>query len=100
MDFFRKTCNIPGPTPLSTYMKTFFEASIWPLRIKLYRMAFLWLKNRNEAEDAVQEAMEKAWCSREMLQKMDNPTGWLVRVVKNQSLQQIREHKRWVVFGE
>lgn len=63
-------------------------------------MAYLWLKNRDEAEDAVQEALEKAWSSREMLQKLDNPTGWLVRVVKNQSLQKIREHKRWVVLGE
>ena len=81
-------------------MKTFFEVTIWPLRNKLYRMAYLWLKNRDEAEDAVQEALEKAWSSREMLQKLDNPTGWLVRVVKNQSLQKIREHKRWVVWGE
>lgn len=63
-------------------------------------MAYLWLKNRDEAEDAVQEALEKAWSSREMLQKLENPTGWLVRVVKNQSLQKIREHKRWVVLGE
>jgi RNA polymerase sigma-70 factor (ECF subfamily) len=81
-------------------MKTFFEASIWPLRNKLFRMAYLWLKNRDEAEDAVQEALEKAWSNREMLQKSENPTGWLVRVVKNQSLQKIREHKRWVVLGE
>ncbi|MEX2591200.1 MAG: RNA polymerase sigma factor, partial [Anditalea sp.] len=81
-------------------MKTFFEATIWPLRNKLYRMAFLWLKDREEAEDAVQEALEKAWSSREMLQKLDNPTGWLVKVVKNQSLQKIREHKRWAVLGE
>lgn len=63
-------------------------------------MAYLWLKNKDEAEDAVQEALEKAWSSREMLQKLDNPTGWLVRVVKNQSLQKIREHKRWVAWGE
>jgi RNA polymerase sigma-70 factor (ECF subfamily) len=63
-------------------------------------MAFLWLKNRDEAEDAVQEALEKAWSNREMLQKLDNPTGWMVRVVKNQSLQKIREHKRWAVLAE
>ena len=81
-------------------MKTFFEASIWPLRGKLYRMAYLWLKNRDEAEDAVQEALEKAWSNRERLQKLENPTGWLVRVLKNQSLQKIREHKRWAVLGE
>ncbi|HLT07798.1 MAG TPA: RNA polymerase sigma factor [Cyclobacteriaceae bacterium] len=81
-------------------MKTFFEASIWPLRGKLYRMAYLWLKNRDEAEDAVQEALEKAWSSRHQLQQLENPTGWMVKVLKNQSLQKLREHKRWVVLGD
>lgn len=81
-------------------MKTFFEASIWPLRSKLYRMAYLWLRSRDEAEDAVQEAMEKAWSNRQLLQKLDNPTGWVVRVLKNQSLQKIREQKRWTALGE
>lgn len=81
-------------------MKTFFEASILPMRGKLYRMAYLWLKNRDEAEDAVQETFEKAWSNRDRIQKLDNPTGWVVRVLKNQSLQKIREHKRWVVLGD
>lgn len=81
-------------------MKTFFEATIWPLRSKLYRMAYLWLKDRDEAEDAVQEALEKAWTEREQLQKSDNPTGWMVRVVKNQSLLKIREKRRWTELGE
>ncbi|GGF35764.1 RNA polymerase sigma factor [Echinicola rosea] len=79
-------------------MKTFFEAYIWTLRSKLYRMAYLWLKNRDEAEDAVQEALEKAWQQRQALQKMDNPTGWMVKVVKNQSLQKLREKQKWVVI--
>lgn len=81
-------------------MKSFFEVSIWPLRSKLYRMAYLWLRDRDEAEDAVQQAMEKAWSNRELLQKLDNPTGWLVRVLKNQSLQKIREQKRWTALSE
>ena len=81
-------------------MKTFFEATIWPLRNQLYRMAYLWIKNRSEAEDAVQEALEKAWAEREKLQKSDNPTGWMVRVVKNQSLLKIREKKRWSTLEE
>lgn len=79
-------------------MKTFFEANIWPLRGKLYRMAYLWLKNSDQAEDAVQEAFEKAWSHRERLQKLDNPTGWMVRVVKNQSIQKFRENQRWTVL--
>lgn len=46
----------------------------------------------------MQEAFEKAWANRDALQKMENPTGWMVRVVKNQSLQRLREHKRWSVL--
>lgn len=79
-------------------MKTFFEAYIWSLRSKLFRMAYGWLKSRDEAEDVVQGALEKAWTKRDELQKMENPTGWMVRVVKNQSLQRLREQKRWLVL--
>ncbi|UCS94181.1 RNA polymerase sigma factor [Echinicola marina] len=78
-------------------MKTFFEAYIWSLRGKLYRMAYLWLKDRAEAEDVVQEVFEKAWANRAALQKMENSVGWMVRVVKNQSLQRLRERQKWVV---
>ncbi|MDN3668735.1 RNA polymerase sigma factor [Echinicola jeungdonensis] len=79
-------------------MKTFFEAYIWTLRGKLYRLAYHWLKDKEEAEDALQEAFEKAWDKRNELQKMKNPRGWMVRVLKNQSLQKLRERKRWTVF--
>lgn len=61
-------------------------------------MAYLWLKDRGEAEDAVQEALEKAWSRRDQLQQMDNPTGWMVRVVRNQSLQRLREKQKWIVL--
>ncbi|GGZ22483.1 DNA-directed RNA polymerase sigma-70 factor [Echinicola pacifica] len=79
-------------------MKTFFEAYIWSMRGKLFRMAYLWLRNKEEAEDAVHEAFEKAWGQRDVLQKMENPHGWMVRVVKNQCLQKHRDRQKWVVL--
>jgi RNA polymerase sigma factor (sigma-70 family) len=81
-------------------MKTFFEAHIWPLKSKLYRMAFLWLKDRDEANDAVQEVLEKAWIRRNELQKMENHVGWLVRALKNQSMQRFRTGKKVEPMGE
>ncbi|MBT0809870.1 RNA polymerase sigma factor [Litoribacter ruber] len=81
-------------------MKTFFEAQIWSMKDKLYRMAFLWVKDRDVANDAVQEVLEKAWANKEALQKMDNPAGWLVRVLKNQCLQHFRQDKKWEPIGE
>lgn len=80
---------------LSSYMKSFFEAKIWPLKNKLYRMALLWLKDRDNALDAVQEALTKGFVYRERLSKMANPTGWMVRTLKNEVYQKIREERRW-----
>ena len=62
-------------------------------------MAFLWLKDRDQANDAVQEVLEKAWIRRNELQKMDNHVGWLVRALKNQSLQHIRTGKKTQPLG-
>ena len=57
-------------------------------------MAFLWIKNPDAANDAVQEAFSKAWLNIGSLQRMENPTGWMVRTLKNQVLQQLKEAKR------
>ncbi|MEX2569623.1 MAG: RNA polymerase sigma factor [Cyclobacteriaceae bacterium] len=75
-------------------MNTFFESQIWPLKNRLYRTAYLWLKDRDAANDAVQEVFSKAWVNRKLLEQRDNPTGWLVKTLKNQVLQQIREAKK------
>lgn len=76
-------------------MKTFFEAHIWTLKNKLYRMAFLWVKDREVAQDVLQVVFEKAWLRKEELQKMENPIGWMVRSLKNESLQHFRNAKKF-----
>jgi RNA polymerase sigma factor (sigma-70 family) len=81
-------------------MKTFFEAHIWTLKNKLYRMAFLWVKDREVAQDVLQAVFEKAWLRKEELQKMENPVGWMVRSLKNESLQHFRNAKKFEVIGD
>ncbi len=81
-------------------MKTFFEAHIWPLKNKLYRMAYLWVKDREVANDVLQSVFEKAWIKRSELQKMENPAGWMMRSVKNESLQHFRMSKRFESLGD
>ncbi|MDO9552409.1 RNA polymerase sigma factor [Rhodonellum sp.] len=81
-------------------MKTFFEAHIWTLRGKLYRMAYLWVKEKEVANDLLQSVFEKAWQRREALQKMDNPTGWMVRSLKNECLQHFKASKRFEPLNE
>ena len=63
-------------------------------------MAFFWLKDRDEANDAVQEVLEKAWIRRDELQKMDNHVGWMVRALKNQSIQHFRSGRKIESLGD
>lgn len=63
-------------------------------------MAFLWVKDREVAQDVLQVVFEKAWLRKEELQKMENPIGWMVRSLKNESLQHFRNSKNFEVIGD
>lgn len=58
-------------------------------------MAYLWLKDRDTAQDVLQNVFEKAWIRKDELQKMENPKGWMVRTLKNESLQLFRNSKKF-----
>lgn len=57
-------------------------------------MAYLWVKDQEVANDVLQQVFEKAWSKRNDLQSMDNPTGWMVRTLKNESMQHFRHLKK------
>lgn len=59
-------------------------------------MAYLWVKDKEVANDVLQQVFEKAWTKRNELQSMDNPTGWIVRTLKNESMQHFRRLKKIV----
>lgn len=63
-------------------------------------MAYLWVKDRDVAQDVLQAVFEKAWLKKDELQKMENPTGWMVRSVRNESLQHFRVTKKFEPLGE
>lgn len=81
-------------------MKSFFETEIWPLKNRLYRFALLWLKDRDKAQDAVQETMAKGFLHSKQLKQMKNPVGWMVKTLKNESLMQIRRDGKFDVLDE
>lgn len=62
-------------------------------------MAYLWVKDREVAQDLLQSVFEKSWLYREQLQNMENPTGWVVRSLRNESLQHFRKAKRLEPLG-
>lgn len=81
-------------------MKSFFETHIWPLKSKLYRMAYLWVKDREVANDVLQQVFEKAWVRKNDLESMDNPTAWMVKALKNESLQHFRSTRKIDPLGD
>ncbi len=62
-------------------------------------MAYLRTKDRDAANDAVQEVFSKAWEHRHSLERMENPVGWTVKTLKNQVLQQFRTESRMEPLG-
>ncbi|HSI78910.1 MAG TPA: RNA polymerase sigma factor [Lunatimonas sp.] len=81
-------------------MKTFFEKHIWPIKGKLYRLTYLWVKDREVAQDILQTVFEKTLRNEADLRKLNNPIGWVVASLKNESLQHHRGIKKMSGLGE
>jgi RNA polymerase sigma-70 factor, ECF subfamily len=61
-----------------------FEALLRPLFLPAYRLAFGMLRNREEAEDAVQEAALNSWRHRSKLRTGADIRPWFFAIVANQ----------------
>jgi RNA polymerase sigma-70 factor (family 1) len=61
---------------------------------KMYLFAFRYLKNREMAEDAVQQVFVNFWINREKIREQLNIRSFLFTSIKNLILNKIRDHKR------
>ncbi|MGH9412839.1 MAG: RNA polymerase sigma factor [Terriglobales bacterium] len=57
-----------------------WEAVVWAHARTLYRIAYAELRNHHDAEDAVQETLQRAWKYRHRLAQVENPEAWLARI--------------------
>ncbi len=64
------------------------------MRGKLFRMVFLWTKDRDLAEDALQNVFEKSVERQKELQTHPNLAGWMVKSLKNEVLMHHRKNNR------
>jgi RNA polymerase sigma factor, sigma-70 family len=68
-----------------------FHEQIFPIRHKLYRFALRITGNTHEAEDVVQEVMEKVWKNAgEQSALVNNWEAWCMTLTKNRSLDKAR----------
>ncbi len=70
-----------------------FETDIIPLSRTLYRFAFRFLSNKEEAEDAVQEIFLKLWKMRDKLTEYNNIQAFTMTVTRNHCLDRLRKKK-------
>jgi RNA polymerase sigma-70 factor (ECF subfamily) len=71
--------------------RAIFQEQIFPIRHKLYRFALRITGNSHEAEDVVQEVMEKVWKSApEHSETVLNWEAWCMTLTRNRSLDKTR----------
>ena len=68
-----------------------FKDVIWPIRDKLYRFALRITGNAHEAEDVVQEVLERVWVQSEVQTgAVQNWEAWCMTMTRNRSLDKTR----------
>jgi len=70
-----------------------FEALVERYQRRLYRVAFGYLRNHEDALDAVQETLVKIYLARQSYRPTAHPFTWAARILANQCIDQSR-HRR------
>ena len=75
-----------------------FQAEIRRIEKLLYRIAWSYLANNADVEDAVQDALIKAWEKRASLRDMKQFKPWMTRILMNQCKDLLRKRKKWSFY--
>ncbi|WP_419392592.1 RNA polymerase sigma factor [Cytobacillus praedii] len=71
-----------------------FTSFIRENKENFYRLAYIYVKNSEDALDIVQDSIHKAIISIDSLQDLKTLKSWFYRIVVNTSLDFLRKHKR------
>lgn len=69
-------------------------------KVQLYRMALSYLKNENDAVEAVQEVTYRAYRSIKKLKQPAYFSTWLIRILLNYCHDEVKQRKRFVITDE
>ena len=78
----------------------FFIGKIAEHRRKLYGIAFSYLHNEADALEAIQEASCKAWIKRKSLKDDALFLPWMIRILINCCMDELRKRKRVILSGK
>jgi RNA polymerase sigma-70 factor, ECF subfamily len=77
-----------------------FQELIHHEKNKLYRMAYMYVKNENDALDIVQDVIYKAFISINSLKNPRYFSTWLSRILINSALDFIKKNERVILTNE
>ncbi|MGM9922950.1 MAG: RNA polymerase sigma factor [Bacillus sp. (in: firmicutes)] len=77
-----------------------FVAYVTENQANLYRFAYSYVKNKEDALDIVQESIRKGLCSIQNLQDEKAIKSWLYRIIINTSIDFIRKRKKEYVVED
>lgn len=75
-----------------------FQAEARRIEKLLFRVAWSYLDNDQDVEDAVQDALIKAWEKRNSLRDIRQFKPWMIQILSNQCKDMLRKRKRWSFF--
>ena len=75
-----------------------FQAEARRIEKLLFRVAWSYLDNDKDVEDAVQDALIKAWEKRNSLRAIRQFKPWMTRILSNQCKDMLCKRKRWSFF--
>ncbi|MBO0947952.1 RNA polymerase sigma factor [Fibrella forsythiae] len=71
-----------------------FKQRILPVQNRLFRLATMFLRNREDAEDALQDVMLRLWSNRQQLDAYQSVEALAVQMTKNLCLDRLKAHAR------
>ena len=86
---------IPEPKGNDAVDAVIFQTEIRRIEKLLYRIAWSYMGNEADVEDAVQDALIKAWEKRDSLRDLKQFRPWMSRILMNQCKDLLRKRRRW-----
>lgn len=77
-----------------------FKQRILPVQGRLFRLAQMFLRNREEAEDALQDVLLRLWTNRQQLENYHSVEALAVQITKNLCLDKLKAHSRQKVTND
>ncbi|MEQ6354814.1 sigma-70 family RNA polymerase sigma factor [Lysinibacillus sp. M3] len=69
-------------------------------KLKLYKMAYIYMKNENDALDVVQETITRAYANIHTVKEEQYFATWLMRILINTALEMLRKNEKIVPLLE